>query len=218
MLRGTAGLASSTKDLGRQQHRLLSLHFSTALCVASTWKLDCPICKNPTLWFSIRHPPTWPRNYLLLVQRPGRQPFSKRHTHRPGMPAPHIFSFLVLSTAAIRNEFSTSSARGFMQATSLSLLLLYRNLAAHTLTLLFTYIIYCHVSWKPNTFSSSSPLPPFHASTRACHRFFRFLKCPIAKKSANKANPSVGRLSTEMKRKMVCRVTLGYSRRRRAVE
>ena len=151
MLRGTAGLASSTKDLGRQQHRLLSLHFSTALCVISTWKLDRSICKNPTLWFSIRHPPTWPRKYLLLVQRPGRQPFSKRHKHRPELPAPHIFSFLVLSIAAIRNEFSISSARGSMQAiTSLSLLLLYRNLAAHTLTLLFTYIIYCHVSWKPN--------------------------------------------------------------------
>ena len=188
MLRGTAGLASSIKDLGRQQHRLLSLHFSTALCVASAWKLDCPICKNPTLWFSIRHPPTWLRNYLLLVQRPGRQPFSKRHTHRPELPAPHIFSFLVLSTAAIRNEFSTSSARGFMQATSLSLLLLYRNLAAHTLTLLFTYIIYCHVSWKPNTFSSSSPLPPFHASTRACHRFFVSERVPLQRKLQTRPN------------------------------
>ena len=140
MLRGTAGLASSTKELGRQQHSPLSPHFSTALCVTSIWKLDRSICKNSTLWYYIfaTHLPTWPRNHLLLVRRPGRQPFSKRHTHRPGLPAPHIFSpslyfLLLLSTT----DSATSSARGFTQAiTPLSLLRLHRNLAEHTLTLL----------------------------------------------------------------------------------
>lgn len=41
-------------------------------------------------------------------------------------------------------------------------------------------------------------------------QFSSFRECSIAKKTANQANPSVGRLSTEMKRKMqACRVTLG---------
>lgn len=118
-------------------------------------------------------PPTWPRNHLLLVQRPGRQPFSKRHTHRPGLPAPHTFSpslyFLLLLSAM---DSATSSERGFMQAiTLLSLLLpLHRNLAEHTLTLLFTYyIIYCHVSWKPKTLLRHFRCRLSHYSTRACY-------------------------------------------------
>jgi hypothetical protein len=128
-----------------------ALHFITALCLTSNWKLDCSICKNPTLWSYIF------ATHLAEKLSPssaGRQPFSKRHTHRPGLPAPHTFSFLVLSTAIIRIGYSsTSSARGFMQANMillLLLLLLHHNLAVNTLTTLL-YIIYFYVSWKPNT-------------------------------------------------------------------
>lgn len=218
MLRGTAGLASSTKDIGRQQHSLLSLHFSTALCVTPNWKSDRSICKTQLCGhlFATR-PPTWPRNYLLLVQRPGRQPFSKRHTHRPGLPAPRTFSpslyFLLLLSAM---DSATSSARGFMQAITLLSLLLHRNLAEHTLTLLFTYyIIYCHVSRKAKYLTFIIFVAVCFTSPRehVTVFFFSFRECSIAKKTADQANPSVGRLSTEMKRKMqACRVTLGYSR------
>ena len=52
------------------------------------------------------HPPTWPRNHLLSVQRPGRQPFSKRHAQARDAGASHLFSFLVLSTAVVHNGLS----------------------------------------------------------------------------------------------------------------
>lgn len=63
--------------------------------------------QNSTLWSYTfaTHQPTWPRNYLLLVQRPGRQPFSKRHAQARNTGASHPFSFLVLFTV-IHNGFS----------------------------------------------------------------------------------------------------------------
>jgi hypothetical protein len=116
MLRGTAGLASPNKESGRQQYSLLSLHFSTAHYVTSILEARSFDLQRTQLCGHLfaAHPPTWPRIHLLLVQRPGRQPFSKRLTHRPGLPAPHTFSpslyFLLLLSAM---DSATSSARGF---------------------------------------------------------------------------------------------------------
>lgn len=181
MLRGTAGLASSNKESGRQQYSLLSLHFSTAHYVTSILEARSFDLQRTQLCGHLfaAHPPTWPRIHLLLVQRPGRQPFSKRHAQARDAGASHLFSFLVLSTALIRNGFSNIlRAWIYMQAiTLLSLLLpLHRNLAEHTLTLLFTYyIIYCHVSWKPKTLLRHFRCRLSHYSTRACY-FFLFSK------------------------------------------
>ena len=134
MLRGTAGLASPNKESGRQQYSLLSLHFSTAHYVTSILEARSFDLQRTQLCGHLfaAHPPTWPRIHLLLVQRPGRQPFSKRLTHRPGLPAPHTFfspssPFLLL---VIHIGFgSTSSACGFMQANALLSLLLLPLLA-----------------------------------------------------------------------------------------
>jgi hypothetical protein len=79
MLRGTAGLASSSpKDLGRRQYRLHSTS-SPQFAQLPLGSSTAQFANNPTLWSYIHSPPTTrPRNHLLLVRRPGRQPFSKR--------------------------------------------------------------------------------------------------------------------------------------------
>lgn len=153
----------------------------------------------------ICHPPSWPRNHLLLVQRPGRQPFSKRHAQARNAGASHLFSFLVLSTAVIHNGYS-KILRAWIYAgyhapvitTTAS-----QSCRAHfnfTLYILHNLLSRIMETRKPYLHHLRCRL--FHNSARACYSFFSFRKCSIAKKTANKANPSVGRLSTEMKRKM----------------
>ena len=128
-----------SKDLGRRQYR----HHSTSIPHFVRLSIESSLVQfAKTLLCGHLFAIFWLRYYLLLVQRPGRQPFSKRHAQArivgASLPSPSM-SFLLLLSAL---DSVTSSARGFMQAITRSCHYYYCYCIAALQVILFTLTLY----------------------------------------------------------------------------
>ena len=131
------------------------------------------------------HPPTWPRNHLLSVQRPGRQPFSKRHAQARDAGASHLFSFLVLSTAVVHNGLS-NILRAWIYAGYHSPVI--TTTASQSCRAHFNFTLYILHNLLSRLMETEIPFLHhlrcrlFHKSTRACYSFFPFESVPLQRK------------------------------------
>jgi hypothetical protein len=188
-----------------------ALHFITALCLTSNWKLDCSICKNPTLWSYIFA--THLAEKLSPSSATSWQTALQQETHAQARTAgashlllprpfyryyPHWIQQHILRAwiyAGKHDPVTTATATASQSCSQYSYYFTLHNLLLRIMETKY------FISSRPSL--SRRFTIPRELSTNFFLLPSKLIQC---KTHADKVNHSVGRLLTQMKRKMETRL------------